>query len=202
MGRELLCRAKINGKWTEGKALLETTEIIFRGEPKLKIALASLTSVTAKDGQLSLKWAHQSATIELGAQAEIWAHAILHPKTVTDKLGIKAGLTVSVLNMPADTTMSDTRKAASDFSDGRPMRNSDLIFYGATTASDLKEIKKLLPCLVSNGVLWIVYPKGQKDITEIQVLNAGRAAGLYDVKVVSYSATHTALKFVRPKDKR
>jgi hypothetical protein len=75
-----------------------------------------------------------------------------------------------------------------------------MIFFCATTSSGLKGIKKLLPCLVSNGALWIVYPKGLKDdITEIQVLDAGRAAGLHDVKVVSYSATHTALKFVRPK---
>lgn len=196
MGRESPCRAKINGKWTEGKALLETTEIIFRGEPKLKIALASLTSVVARDGRLNLKWADQSATIELGEQV------ILHPKTTTDKLGIKTGLTILALNMPADTTMSDAHKAAADFSDDKLLHNSDLIFIGATTASDLRGIQKLIPCLVSNGALWIIYPKGRKDITEVQVLSAGRAAGLYDVKVVSYSATHTALKFVRPRDKR
>ena len=51
-------------------------------------------------------------------------------------------------------------------------------------------------------MLWIVYPKGRKEITERQVLDAGRAAGLVDVKVVSFSASHTALKFVRPKAKR
>jgi hypothetical protein len=46
--------------------------------------------------------------------------------------------------------------------------------------------------------LWIVYPKGQKQITENDVLAAGRRAGLKDVKVVGFSATHTALKFVVP----
>jgi hypothetical protein len=48
----------------------------------------------------------------------------------------------------------------------------------------------------------LIYPKGRKEITELQVLSAGRSAGLLDVKVVSYSATHTALKFVRPKSQR
>ena len=38
--------------------------------------------------------------------------------------------------------------------------------------------------------------KGRKDITENGVLAAGRAAGLKDVKVVGFSPTHTALKFV------
>jgi hypothetical protein len=50
--------------------------------------------------------------------------------------------------------------------------------------------------------LWVVYPKGKKDITEIDVISAGRKAGLKDVKVVGFSATHTALKFVLPIEKR
>jgi hypothetical protein len=50
--------------------------------------------------------------------------------------------------------------------------------------------------------LWIVYPKGRQEIKEQHVLDAGKQVGLVDVKVVSFSATHTALKFVRPKAKR
>jgi hypothetical protein len=52
------------------------------------------------------------------------------------------------------------------------------------------------------AALWIVYPKGQKDITENDVLAAGRKAGLKDVKVVGFSPTHTALKFVIPVARR
>jgi hypothetical protein len=50
--------------------------------------------------------------------------------------------------------------------------------------------------------LWIVYPKGQTQITENDVLAAGRKSGLKDVKVIGFSATHTALKFVIPLSKR
>ncbi len=50
--------------------------------------------------------------------------------------------------------------------------------------------------------LWIVYPKGQKCITENDVLSAGRKAGMKDVKVVGFSPTHTALKFVIPLSQR
>jgi hypothetical protein len=77
-----------------------------------------------------------------------------------------------------------------------------VIFYGAEATSELPRIKKIIPALAGNGALWIVYPKGRKEITELQVLAAGREAGLVDIKVVSYSPTHTALKFVRPKAKR
>ena len=50
--------------------------------------------------------------------------------------------------------------------------------------------------------LWVVYPKGRKDITQAQVMAAGLAAGLVDNKVCSFSETHTALRFViRLKDR-
>ena len=35
-------------------------------------------------------------------------------------------------------------------------------------------------------------------ITEMEVMKAGKAAGLVDVKVVRYSDTHTAEKYVIP----
>ena len=202
MGSELQCRAKTGGKWIEGKALLETSEVLFRGNTRLKIPFAELKSVVARDGRLHLEWSTQSAVLELGAQAEKWAHAILHPKSTIDKLGIKPGATISALNLPGDKTMHAAQKAASAFSDKKPLHDSDMIFFGATTASDLGTLKKLLPSLAADGALWVVYPKGRKEITELQVLDAGRAAGLVDIKVVRYSTTHTALKFVRPKDKR
>jgi hypothetical protein len=43
-----------------------------------------------------------------------------------------------------------------------------------------------------------VYPKGVKEIREVEVIEAGRAAGLKDIKVCAFSATHTGLKFVFP----
>ncbi len=49
-----------------------------------------------------------------------------------------------------------------------------------------------------NGALWVVYPKGQKHITENDVMAAAKSAGLVDVKVVSFSETHTALKLMIP----
>jgi hypothetical protein len=55
MGREIQCRMKSGGKWFPGNALLETIEIISRGEQRLKVPFASLKSVIARDGALHLK---------------------------------------------------------------------------------------------------------------------------------------------------
>jgi hypothetical protein len=202
MGREILCRAKSAGKWHQGKALLETNEVLFRGELRLKIPFSSLKSVVARDGELHLKWASEAAIFDLGPKAEKWAHIILHPKSTLEKLGIKPGRRISAIHMPDDSSMKDACKMAGKFTDAKPLKDSDAIFLGVSSEGELTGIRKLLPSLASNGALWIIYPKGRNEITELQVLNAGRASGLYDIKVVSYSSTHTALKFVRPKEKR
>ena len=53
--------------------------------------------------------------------------------------------------------------------------------------------------LKSNGALWIVTLKGKcAKIKEAEVMKAGKKAGLVDTKVVGFSETHTALKFVIP----
>jgi len=40
----------------------------------------------------------------------------------------------------------------------------------------LGEVKKIAGKLKGNAALWVVYPKGQKHITEMDVISAGRKA--------------------------
>ncbi len=202
MGRELLCTVRSGGKTTNARTLLETNEIIVAGDMRLKIPLTSLKSVVARDGELHLKWPDGSAVFEIGEHAEKWAHKILHPKSTAEKLGIKPGLVISALGMADGNFVNHLRATAESFSDTRALNNSDLVFLGAKKTAELSRTGKLAASLASAGALWIVYPKGRQEITELQVVESGRQAGLVDVKVVSFSATHTALKFVRRKAKR
>lgn len=202
MGHELRCTVRSGGKTANGKALLETDQIVFRGEPRLKIPLHSLTSVVARDGELFLAWDGGAAVFELGDHAGKWAHKILHPKSRADKLGIKPGLVISAVAMGDRDFLAELRAQAESFSDSKPLNHSDVVFLGVEQILGLKRVAKVVPSLAVAGALWIVYPKGKQEIKEQDVLDAGRQAGLVDVKVVSFSATHTALKFVRPKGKR
>jgi hypothetical protein len=85
---------------------------------------------------------------------------------------------------------------------GRPEPGADLIFLGAESRADLAQIAELARLLAPAGGLWVVAPKGRADPSELDVLSAGRAAGLTDVKVARFSATHTAHKFVIPRARR
>lgn len=196
MGAELECRAKFGTKSSAGRALLETNEIIFRGEFRLKIPLKQISSVRAANGNLTVKSPEGEAVFALGPAAEKWADKILHPKSVIEKLGVKPGQKIVVLGVKDESFLAGLASIAR-FSI-RVAPNCDAIFFGADALTDLKKIRQLSKSLAPAGALWIIYPKGRKDIRESDVSAAGRSAKLKDVKVVGFSATHTALKFVIP----
>jgi hypothetical protein len=192
MGQELECRMKYQRRSFAGKAYLETDHILFRGSERVKISLKDLTSVSAKGGVLTLEFEGGPAVLQLGAAAEKWAQKILHPATRADKLGIKAGLAVRTEGEFDAEFLAELK--GTEGAKGK----ADLLFYLAPDGDALGRISKLAKELKPAGALWVVYPKGVAAIREVEVIERGRAAGLKDVKVASFSVTHTALKFVIP----
>jgi hypothetical protein len=78
----------------------------------------------------------------------------------------------------------------------------DIIFLAAETIEALRKLPSLVTHLAPAGAIWVLRPKGHTRITERAVMTAGREAGLVDTKVVRFSETHTAEKFVIPRAKR
>ena len=74
MGREAACTARFGGKSAAGKALLETKELVFRGDGlRLKIPFERIKSLEVAEGELIVKLPDGPAVFELGAQAAAWA---------------------------------------------------------------------------------------------------------------------------------
>jgi hypothetical protein len=202
MGNELKCTVRFGKEISKGKALLETSEVLFRGEFRLKIPFASIKSAKAVDGELHLQTLNGLAVFEIGPAAEKWRDKILHPKTRAEKIGVKLGAKVSLLGEFEEDFVEELKPLAGSVTKDRVAADSDTIFFAADSLRDLASVAKIAKSLKGATALWIVYPKGQKTITENDVIAAGRKAGLKDVKVVGFSATHTALKFVLPLEKR
>lgn len=202
MGNELKCNVRSGTQQSEGKALLETNEIIFRGDFRLKIPFSTIKSAKAVDGELRLQTAEGLAVFQLGFAAEKWCEKILHPKSRIEKLGVKPEAKVSLLGEFDVEFLREIRGLTKLVTDGKAAPDVDCIFFAAGSKKELGALAKIAKSMEGTTALWIVYPKGQKHITEGDVLSAGRKAGLKDVKVVGFSATHTALKFVIPLDKR
>src|ERR1700739_3846926 len=198
MGQEGICTARWGGKSGRGKWLLETAEIIFRRDERKKIPFSAIRGIEVKDGELRLKIRDEFVVFDLGEKAEKWGQKIANPKSVVEKLGVKPGEPVAVIGKLDAKLLAKLKEQKWRVARGKIESVTGWIFLGVDARAELGEVKKIAAKMKGSAALWVVYPKGQKHITEIDALDAGRKAGLKDVKVVGFSATHAALKFVIP----
>src|SRR5689334_3792006 len=120
MGQEAPCKLDYAGRAYNGKALLETSELIFRGEVRLKIPFKEMSRVDASDGQLLITFPQGQAAFHLGATAAKWAAKILHPPTRLDKLGIKTGTRIQWIGAPDDNFKQETAQHGARFVRSKP----------------------------------------------------------------------------------
>ena len=106
MGAEAECLVEHGSRASRGKALLETRELRFRGDFRLVIPFTEIKSLTVSDGVLKVSAGSERSLWHLGPQAAKWADRIRNPKSVMDKLGVKSGHKVTVINIADETFMS------------------------------------------------------------------------------------------------
>jgi hypothetical protein len=180
-----------------GTALLETTELIFRpagGGARLRFPLDA-----KKWSVRGASLLHGGTALELpdGVAAK-WLEKIKNPRSRIDKLGVKPGQRVHLLDVEDDALAGELR-ARGAVLDGKGKPPWDVIFYGVAASRDLQRLATLKQEIARDGVIWLIRPKGKDaPVGELESMAAGKRAGLVDVKVVSFSATHSAEKYVIP----
>ncbi len=199
MSNEIKCAMRIGKKRAEGKVLLETSEIIFRGDTPLKIPFARMKSVQALDGDLLVRVGDELLAFEVGEKAAAkWRERILHPKSRVEKLGVKQGMHVALLGDFDKDFLKELQELKCAVDSGSIVSDTELIFAAAETSGELSGLSKYAKRMKGAMGLWVIFPKGRKEITSTGVISAGREAGLSDIKVMAFSPTHSALKFVIP----
>src|SRR5215471_13788646 len=99
MGDQVDCKGRFNGQLSAGKAYLETDKLLFRGEFRVSVPLKEISALTADSGRLKVSFPEGVLILELGPRAAKWETRIKSPKSLLDKLGIKADSKVSVLGV-------------------------------------------------------------------------------------------------------
>jgi hypothetical protein len=202
MGKEAICTVTVGRRRVEGKALLESNEIVFRSRDlRLKIPLTSIKRLETANGKLSVTHTDGAATFHLGPAAAKWADKIRNPKSLLDKLGVKPEHNVVVLGIRDAGFVADLKRRVPRIL-MRAGRNADVILFGADSLDQLARLGALRSAIKPNGMIWTVTPKGKGGIKDTDVMAVGRSAGLVDVKVAAFSSTHSAAKFVIPKAER
>jgi hypothetical protein len=202
MGYDAECTLTLDGRVIRGRAVLEPQELLFRGPVRLKIPLKSIASATSRDGALVIRFADGTARFGLGPAAEKWARRITNPPSRLDKLGVIAGLAVVAIDIHDERFLKEIIQRSATILPNAKKGSADLVFFGAENRTALGRLRDFTSLIKSTGAFWVIRPKGQTVITEADVMDAGKRAGLVDVKVVSFSETHTAEKFVIPVAKR
>ena len=118
------------------------------------------------------------------------------------KLGIKEGSRLALVNAP-----KDFQSELGELPDNvqfikRPTKSLDIILLFVLNERALtRDFAKLAATLVSNGMIWIAWPKKASglatDVSEDVVRNEALKRGLVDVKVCAIDATWAGLKLVR-----
>ena len=183
------------GVESEGVAHLEADRLTFRGDPRLVIAFNQVSSTRAEDGCLEITAPGLVAVLcGLGPKAARWARAISQPRSVIEKLGIQPGMGVALI----DLDDRDFERSVEARGAVRVATGCDAVFIQVRERADLARLAGLRETLKPDGALWVLRPKGSGEVSEMDVLNAGRSLGLVDTKVVAFSAALSAAKFVIP----
>ena len=199
MGAESQCTVQFDGQRSEGKAQLETDHLIFRGAFRLTIPRKAITTLDAVDGMLRVTFPDGTAIFELGPTAAKWADKIRNPPSLLDKLGVKPGMRVAVLGVDDASFLAQLADRMIEIARKTPKKGTEIIFFGAHTVADLAHLARLRDYLTPAGAIWVIHTKGKgAAFKDVDVFAAAKKAGLVDVKVAGFSATHTAEKLVVP----
>jgi hypothetical protein len=123
------------------------------------------------------------------------------------KLGIKEGFRIALVNAPKDFQSELGELPANVEFVKRTTKPLDLILFFVLSERALaRDFAKLSQKIVTNGMIWIAWPKKSSgvatDLTEGRVRTIGLDGGLVDVKICAIDETWSGLKFVyRLKDR-
>jgi hypothetical protein len=127
----------------------------------------------------------------------------VYTTALLDKLGVRPGMRVALIAIDDDSIIPLLAARTSDLTEGWPAPETDIVLLAADSTDALAPLAALAERIRPNGAIWVVSRKGKTaTLRDIDVIDAARKAGLVDNKVVSFSATHTALRLVIPVARR
>lgn len=231
VGLESRAKAKLGARRVlqDGTLFLEGQEIFFRPDvpegqrvKRLRIPVAETTRLEAAGKELVIE--HKGELMRFAIDhPERWVAKIRTPKSRVDKLGIRAGTVVHVVNVQ-DPALDDELSATLAVKKKALSPDVDVVLLGARTAADLAPLAKIAASTKESVALWVLWTKlaalpkpepktkgrtpkakapAAPPLNEQEIRRAAAEAGLVDVKVVSFSEELSALKLmIRKKDRR
>jgi ethanolamine utilization microcompartment shell protein EutS len=193
MGREALVRAEVGTQTGEVKALLESHELILRGEIKRHFPRPAIENVEVDGGQLRFTCGGESIRLHLGDKvAASWAKAVATPPpSLRAKLGLQNGAKAFLIGTCDDAALAEALDGAVT---GNAAEAAMLIarIDGPEDLASARAVQAEYATLP----VWTIYPKGKSiSYGDGAIRAALREAGFRDTKSCAVSDRLTATRY-------
>lgn len=209
MGYETKCRVRVNDASGVREAdaatvLLETDELVVRGDARVRIPRSSIASVTSRAGVVTVKSPGATVALTLGADAAAkWKTRLeAPPKRLIDKLDVKPGAKVWLWGVSDAALAAQVRERTDNVSAGRNSSGCNVVFVEVDSETQLDRIARAADAIVEDGAIWVVHPKGKGGVADTSIYAKAKALGLTYTKVARVSETLSAEKLVWPRSSR
>ena len=204
MGYETKCRVRVIESGTtreaDGTVLLETNELIVRGDARVRVKRADIQRVARRAGAVTVTSPHTTITLSLGEPAaERWEKKLGEaPKRLIDKLDVKPGAAILLIGTHDDALRAQLAERTSEVSRASTAKNRDVVFVEVRGPADMARIGRADAAITDNGAIWVVHRKGPNGVADTAIFAKAKELGLTATKVARVSDTLTAEKLVRP----
>ena len=196
MGRQASALCHWKDQRAQVDALLESTEIILRGDIRARISRASISAIDARDGILSLAADGGTLTLDLGpAEAEKWASILAKPPpSLTEKLGLTPSMKAFVIG----TVTDDILGAALAGLTTTISTEAAYLIAEIHTAADLSHACRLATSH-PQAPIWLIHEKGRAAaLPDGDIRATLRGQSYIDTKSTAISAAMTGTLY-RPR---
>jgi len=195
MGREARVYAEVGSEAGDVRALLESAELILRGEIKRRFPKAAIEQLRVEDDMLRFRAIGEAVALHLGAKvAQSWVAAIAKPlPSLRKKLGLGTDARALLIGEVADEALAEAMHEAL-VTDGAAAQMMIAVIDGPCDLVEAQHIHASFPTLP----LWAVYPKGRGvAFGDTAIRTALREAGFRDTKSCAVSKDLTATRYNR-----
>ena len=209
MGYETKCRVQVDDgsgkpRTADATVLLETDELVVRGEARIKVPRRDIESVSRRNGVVTVTAPTATVRLTLGEPAATkWEQKLREaPKRLIDKLDVKPDAKVWLLELASPELEAQIAERTSEVSRAKSARDRDVVFVGVERDAHLSRIERAVNAILDDGAIWVIHPKGPDGVADTSIFEKAKALNLTYTKVARVSDTHTAEKLVRPRASR
>lgn len=210
MGYETKCKVRVDdGSGTVRTAdaatvLLETDDLIVRGDARIRVPRTSITRVASRAGIITVHAPGATVSLTLGVDAAAkWKVKLLEaPKQLIDKLDVKPDVKVWLWDVRDETLIEQVKARTSNATAGRSAAACSVVFVGVHALDQLDRVERASKAIVDDGAIWVVHPKGKSGIADTAIFGKAKSLGMTYTKVARISETLSAEKLVWPRASR